>query len=229
MSIINRKAYVYKMRLVPANIFGLFIFIILSGFSFSFIRECSDNNSFFSLIIFMLLYLFLHEILHGVGYYIGGTKKENIQYGICLEKGIFYAMAYQEISKKNILISLQMPFIVIGIITYLVGIIFHFPLLVFLSIINLVGASMDFVMFIYIMKLSSNTTYSESGKPDEFVLISDDNLLEKKNIFFEIVDVRDYHKKDYSFEKPKKLVISKFSYIILLIFILYEITIRLVL
>ena len=95
----------------------------------------------------------LHELLHGLGYLIGGTKRENIIYGMALEKGILYAMANQELDKKNILISLQMPFVVIGVITYIIGAIISSPLLVTLSIINLMGAAMDLVMFFYILKL----------------------------------------------------------------------------
>ena len=38
----------------------------------------------------------------------------------------------KECIKKNILISLQMPFMVIGVVTYILGIVFNFPLLVIL-------------------------------------------------------------------------------------------------
>ena len=215
----KRKAYTYKMNLTSANILCIIILILMIGVTLIIMPEFYKYKNTALLFIFMILYMMLHEFLHGVGYFIGGTKSKNISYGICLEKGIFYAMAYQELSKKNILISLQMPFMVIGIITYIIGIIFNIKLLVFLSIINICGAAMDIVMFIYISKLK-NVTYSESGNPDEFVLISDEDLTKKKSRFLTIVDTKDYKKEDYDFKNIKKLNITKTSIIILVLFIL---------
>ena len=220
MSAANKKAYVFKMNMGPANVLSLFILIVtyIIG-SLLFKENLYGDYNCFVLIILILLYFGIHELLHGVGYYIGGCKLKNIQFGVCLEKGICYAMAYQELSKKNILISLQMPFMVIGVITFTISVIFHLPLLAFLSITNFSGASMDLMMFFYLLRIK-NVTYSESGNPDEFVLITDENLKNKKSIFFKIVDVKDYKKEDYVFNIDKKIVISKLSYIVIGILLL---------
>ena len=223
MNITNRKAYTYKMNLVPANILGLIIFILLIIFTYLIGYHNIYQASSPLIIIYLILYLSFHEIIHGIGYYLGGTKRENISYGICLEKGILYCMSYEEITKKNILISLQMPFMTIGIITYVIGIIMNMPILVLLSIINLVGASMDLVMFLYILKLPKDVTYSESGNPDEFVLISNTDLSKKKSMFIKVIDEGKYNKKDYEFENIKKITISKTSIILLIFFILLSI------
>lgn len=217
----NKKAYVYKMNLVPANILSIIIFIIavIPAFIFK-INLFNIGVNTFVLFITMILYLWFHEVLHGIGYIIGGTKRKNVKYGICLEKGIFYCMAYQEITKKNILISLQMPFMVIGVITYIIGVIMNLPLLVLLSAINISGASMDLAMFYYISRLPKDTTYSESGESDEFVLISSEDLTKKKNIFLKIVDEKEYNVKDYIFDSFKKFEITKASIYILVGFIL---------
>lgn len=220
MNTTNKKAYIYKMNLGPANILCLGILIVLYIFTILvFHIDISFSNNPLVLFILIVLYLMLHEFLHGVGYFIGGVKRRNIQYGIRLEKGIFYAMAYQELTKKNILISLQMPFMVIGVITYIIGVIFNIPILVLLSIINISGASMDLAMFFYICRLK-DITYSESGEPDEFVLISNEDLTKKKNIFLKIVETKKYKKEDYEFTIDKKIDITKKSIIIILVFIL---------
>ena len=182
MSTATKKAYVYKMKLVPANILGTVILVLLILFSILIKADFHISGNFWILLITLILYLCLHEFLHGIGYLIGGTKRKNIAYGICLEKGILYCMAYQELTKKNILISLQM---------------------------------MDLVMFIYISKLDKDVIYSESGEPDQFVLISSEDLTKKKSKYFEIVDVKDYKKEDYRFKDIKKITISKTSYIVL--------------
>ena len=221
MSTTSKKAYVYKMKLGPANILCVLIFLMCYIPTIIIRNDLSYGNiklDLFIIILCLIFYLGFHELLHGIGYLIGGCKSKNIQYGVCLEKGIFYAMAYQELTKKNILISLQMPFMVIGVITYIISYIFGIPLLMFLSIVNISGASMDLAMFIYISRLK-NVTYSESGQPDEFVLISSDDLTKKKSMFVKVVDVKDYKKEDYVFPKGKKVVISKASFIILFILI----------
>ena len=220
MSTTSKKTYVYKMNLVTANVLCILILILFKVIAVYFKINVFQMNNWFLVFLLMVLYLMLHELLHGLGYFIGGTKREYITYGIELEKGIFYAMAYSKLTKKNILISLQMPFMVIGVITYVIGIIFNIPLLVFLSIVNLSGAAMDLAMFIYFLRLPKDFTYSESGNPDEFVIISSEDLTKKKSIFLKLVEVKDYKEKDFEFKNLKKIKVTKASIILLVLFLL---------
>ena len=221
MSSTSKKTYVYKMNLISANVLciGIFIlcFVLSNVLGIDFFNR---GTNYLIVFILIILYLMLHELLHGIGYFIGGTKRKNITYGIELEKGIFYAMAYQKLTKKNILISLQMPFMVIGVITYIIGLIFNIPLLVLLSIVNISGASMDLAMFFYFLRLPKDFTYSETGNPDEFVIISSKDLKKYKSIFLKIVDVKDYKEKDFEFKNLKKIKITKMSIILLVLFLL---------
>ena len=73
---------------------------------------------------------------------------------------------------------------------------------------------MDLVMFKYISGIK-DVVYSESGEPDEFVLISSEDLTKKKSRYIEIKEIKDYKKSDYNFKNIKKVTISKTSYIIL--------------
>ncbi|MBR3146250.1 MAG: DUF3267 domain-containing protein [Bacilli bacterium] len=221
MSTTNKKVYVYKMNLIPANVLSIVILILAAALAFFLRVELWNNKmNYFIVFILIILYLMLHELLHGIGYFLGGTKRKYITYGIELEKGIFYAMAYSKLTKKNILISLQMPFMVIGVITYIIGVIFNIPLLVLLSVVNISGASMDLAMFIYFLRLPKDFTYSESGNPDEFVIISSEDLTKKKSIFTKIVEVKDYKEKDFEFKNLKKIKVTKASIIVLVLFLL---------
>ena len=67
--------------------------------------------------IIMILWFVLHEIIHGIAYLLCGVKKENITFGVVLEKGILYCRCNEFVGKKTILISCIAPFVVIGIIT----------------------------------------------------------------------------------------------------------------
>ena len=220
MNSTSKKTYVYKMNLVTANVLCILILILFTVIAVYFKINVFQMNNWFLVFLLMVLYLMLHELLHGLGYFIGGTKREYITYGIELEKGIFYAMAYSKLTKKNILISLVMPFIFIGVITYIIGIIFNIPLLVFLSIVNISGAAMDLAMFFYFLRLPKNFTYSESGNPDEFVIISSDDLSKKKSIFLNLKEVKKYNEKDFKFKDIKKIKITKVSIIMLIVFLL---------
>ena len=211
----KKKAYVLKMKLLPANMLSIIIFIILGIINLKLIGFVGIFRKPFILTM-VILYFFLHELLHGIGYYIGGTKLKNISYGILLEKGLFYCMGYQEITKKNILLSLQMPFMVLGIITYIIGITLNLSVLVWLSAFNIMGASMDIVMFLYISRIK-NVHYSETGNPDEFVLITEEDLNKKKSIFLKVIETKNYKKEDYEFDNIKRLNCTKSSIIALIV------------
>ena len=180
------KAYIYKFNLGMANLFSIVILVLLIVLTYFITGEFPIRYYPF-LMTTMILYFILHEILHGIGYMISGAKPKNVYFGIALEKGILYCLCRQEVKKKCILTSLQMPFTVIGLITYIVGIIIKNDLLTFLSIANLVGASMDLVMFFYIARIK-NVRYSETDANDEFVLITDEDLTKKKSKFFNLKD-----------------------------------------
>ena len=213
------KSYVYKFNLMAANVFSLIILVfmifitIILGFEFDY------NELSIVFYVLMIFYFILHEILHGLGYIVGGANPKNIYYGIALEKGIFYTLARQEVKKSAILISLQMPFTIIGLITYILGMIINNQLLVLLSIANIVGASMDLVMFFYIARIK-NVRYSETDANDEFVLISKEDLTKRKSIFLTLKEVKPYNKKDFEFKKIKRIIISKISWILIIVLLL---------
>ena len=137
------KYYTYQLDMVVLNILAILIFII-TLFIVNLIGY--DNFSAFeeyglSILIFLILWLILHEVLHSIGFVIfKEVKQKNITYGISLEKEVFYCMCKQEISKKVILTSLLFPLTIIGIITLIIGIVLDNSLLVLLSIYNIMGA-----------------------------------------------------------------------------------------
>lgn len=225
-----KKAYVYKMNLVPANFLGLVVFILLlvltSALNIDLLSVFNDLP-FILILALLILYMLLHELLHGIGYRITGSKSNKIKYGVELEKGILYTLVLEEVPKKNILVSLQMPFVIIGIITYILGYILNIPLLLLLSIFNLMGASMDLVMFIYISRIK-DVHYAETKASNEFILISKEDLTKKKSLFFRITEVKDYKKDDYIIKLDNKITITKASIIFTIIYLIFGIIITLI-
>lgn len=225
-----KKAYVYKMNLVPANFLGLVVFILLLVLTSALnidIMSVFNKLPFIEVLALLMIYMVLHELLHGIGYRITGSKSNKIKYGVELEKGILYTLVLEEVPKKNILVSLQMPFVIIGIITYILGYILNIPLLVLLSIFNLMGASMDLVMFIYISRIK-DVHYAETKASNEFILISKEDLTKRKSLFFRIIEEKEYKKEDYIIKSDKKITISKASIIFTIIYLIFGIIITLI-
>lgn len=211
----NKKYYLFEMQPTSLNIistlilFVVVIFTVLLG-KFSIIFD----NYGISLIL-MLPYLVLHEILHSVAYVIHGADFKNITYGAHMEKGILCCLCKQNITKKNILISLVYPLIFIGIITYVIGILTNCGVLIFLSILNISGCSGDIIMFTALSRLE-NFEFSEYDNPLAFGLYTKEDLSNKKMFGLKYLGTQDeLEKKDL-----KKVRISKVSYIYFAIMIL---------
>lgn len=175
-------------------------------------------DNFYLVFILIIPYLVLHELLHAFAYVLNGAKSRNITFGIHLEKGIMCTLCKENISKRNILISLLFPFIFIGVITYILGIYFNNDVLVWLSIFNISGCSGDLMMFFDLIKIK-NFEYSEYDNPLAFGIYTDEDLSDKKLFGLKYIGSKmDLEKNDF-----KKLSVSKVSLIFLLMFLIFGI------
>ena len=113
----KKKYYIFSLDMTFLNIFSFVILALVIGVTIlidkkflmdSVIWTFAPNRLFLTFVL-IILYLMLHEVLHSIGYYIYGAKYKNIVYGIELEKGIFYCLCKQNVSKKNIMNSLMYP------------------------------------------------------------------------------------------------------------------------
>ena len=164
----------------------------------------------------ILISCFIHELLHGIGFKIfGHAKSKNINYGISLEKGIMYVTCKEEINKKGLLISMILPFLVLTIILGIIGILLNNHILLVVALYNLFGSSLDICAFIDLLKLK-NIKYKDLDDNFGFILIGQ-YLDNKKFICLNLIEKGKYNNKikakDY-----RKLVISKFSIILLSLF-----------
>jgi len=217
-TVVRKHYYLFKMNTIFLNVFSA-ILILLSCQIFYLIYGNDSlkvlNNNLYGVIILYLPYLILHELLHSLAYTIHGADFKNITYGIHLEKGILCCLCKQNISKKNILYSLLYPFVFIGVITLVIGIIINNPLIIILSLANIAGCSGDLVMFYHLRKLTE-FEFSEYNDPIAFGLYTKKDFSKLKMLGLDYVD------KKYRLERNdlRKVVVSKLSIIILLLFYL---------
>lgn len=214
----NMKYYTYGLDMVFLNILS----IVLFGGVWIMVMFITRNRSdFFSgdvgfLFIYMVLWLMLHEVIHAIGFGIfPQVKKSNICFGMALEKGVFYCMCKQKISKRVILTSLMLPFTVIGVITLIIGLYINSYDLVMLSVLNIAGAVGDLVMTCYFLKVPNDVIYLDLDDCTSFTVLSNSDL---DNISVKGIKLKEsgvYDSSKMVSKDKRRLVISKTSYIVL--------------
>ena len=220
----KKEYYIFKIKLKALNILANASFIVLFGLIYLLFPNIIikffgyfDNIKFCILFLpITMFYMALHEVLHMVGYVLYGANFKKITFGMELEKGVFYCLCKQDISRKNILNSVLFPLFYIGILTLIMGIIFKLPLLVVLSLLNISGASADIMYFMFIIRLDKDIKFSELDDGTSFAILSDKDVSQVKHIGLEYVGKRsNIERNDF-----KKIKVSKLSYIVLILCLL---------
>ena len=213
------KKYFYEMDSKKLNGISLLLLLIiviitivvgkLLNYSYD-----MDNFQFWVTSLLFIPYFIFHEILHSIGYVVNGAKFKNITYGMHLEKGILCCSCKQEIPKKCILWSLMYPFLFIGVITYIIGIIFNIQPLILLSIANISGCSGDLIMFFAFLKLK-NFRFFEYDNPIAFGIVTEEDMENKKMYALKRIEENNFKQ-----TIGKKITISKTSLVLSIIYLI---------
>lgn len=203
------KYYRYSMNMLKLNVFCCIIMVPI--FILFFCMGLFPYLDFKCLILYFF-WMFLHEFIHGIGFSISGIKHKNIVYGANLEKGIFYCMCKEEISKKGIIVSLLFPLFFIGIVTLVIGFIIDSPILVILSLLNVSGCAGDIAMFISFFRLPA-FSYLDVDDCTGFVLVSKNDLSNYKLFGLDLVECGNYSELDKA-TNYKKFTISRLSWVV---------------
>ena len=218
-----KKYYHFKMNLTLLNIFAVVLFIISIFICYLYNVTILDLNIRPITLILMIFWLIFHELLHALGFLVtGNAKLKDIYIGAELEKGIFYCMCKKEISKSNILISLMFPLFFIGILTFVIGLIVHSGTLIFLSIINISGASGDILMFLDIIRMPKDIKYVDIDDTTGYTIISKHNLENKRYISSYITKMGKYSSL-FKHKDNNRIKITKTSKIFIVILIILSI------
>ncbi len=219
----------YDMGFLSFLSIVILIFLILAiGFFdkwsiFKNILVAADQKTgdfeFIFLVILMFLWVFLHEVIHGLMYLVNGAKKKSLSFGIALEKGILYCLCKEYISKKNILISAISPFFLIGVLTSILGFVFNNSYLVILSIMNMSSSIADIILVLFLWKLPANIEFCEYDNSTGFIIKTTEDIKDISGIGLKFVKVMD-DDKELSFDKYKTFYISKVSRYVALVFLI---------
>lgn len=212
MSKDNKKYHIFEINVGKLNIVCIVLFILivlLTALLYrgNLIEDLTEVNLMLLILVNVVLML-VHELLHSLAYVIYGGDFKKIVYGAYLEKGVLYCLCKQNITRKNILNALMFPLFYIGIIPYVIALIFNMPFLLFLAIMNIVGSVGDIMMFAYIKNLPKDIEFSEFDNPIRFAIHTDKDI---KVRFFGLDYIET--KKDLVRNNFKKITISKGTYI----------------
>lgn len=217
----KERYYTYKLDMVLLNIIAIILFVIVCFFVL--LIEHNDSyviTSDINLFIYMVLWLMLHEVLHGIGFGIfKNVSISNITFGMALEKGVFYCMCKQAIDKKVILTSLLFPVTIIGLITLIIGMIVNSYVLVLLSILNITGSIGDIVMIIYFLKVG-RVRYLDLDDCTSFTVLSREDLTNVGCLGIKLVNSGIYDDSKIYPRDKKKLTITNLSYILLVVILI---------
>lgn len=222
----DKKEYIIEYDMAFVTILSLILLVIMVGITaiLIFTNIIRIGQDEFSLLfgkeilmffIVMLLWMVLHEIIHGIAYELKGANRKDIVYGVSLENGVFYCKCKEYINKKCIITSLLSPFILIGVVTYIIGIIFSNVWLIALSIVNISGAAGDLMMYFFFIKQNDDVMFRELGFSSPAVVKTSEDI--SKNKYIGIKNIREVtDEKEVTEGEEKKITISKASWFILI-------------
>lgn len=218
------KYYLYELDVKMLNIFSLVLmgitlliaYFINKNFFISSVNYIFSGYHFAIFLILYLLYMVFHEILHSIAYIALGASPKNVLFGAAVEKGVFYCLCKENVTKKNILTSLLTPFALIGILTLIISYIFKLPYLLMLSIFNISGCIGDLFMFSFIRKLDDDIEYSEYDDPVSFGIYSKEDITKIKSFGLKYVGCANVLKR----EDMKKITVSKPSIVFIVVIVI---------
>lgn len=223
MSKNNKKYHIFELNVGKLNIICVvFFFLVIALTAILYKGDLGQKFYEVNLMLLLVVYLIMtliHELLHSLAYKIYGGDFKKIVYGAYIEKGVLYCLCKQNISRKNILNALMFPLFYIGIIPYIIALIFDLPFLLFIAIVNIVGAVGDIMMFSYIISLDKDIEFTEFDNPMRFAIYTDKELKNLKPLGLDYIETTD----SVSRKDLKKVTISKGSYIAIAIIIILTI------
>jgi len=214
------KYYKYQMNTLALNIVACVIFIVLDIIVYyTFNGNINTLKTIHFLIV--IFWLILHEFLHYVGFLsCKEAKPKDLLLGMRMEKGIFYCMCKKPINRKNILIALNFPLFFIGILTLVIGYLINSMPLIFLSLVNIAGASGDILMTIQMLKMPKEIKYVDGDDSIGYYILSDEDISKIKVFSLKLVESGLYDSDKLLSKDTRKIIISKVSYIFLVVYVI---------
>ncbi|WP_343118194.1 DUF3267 domain-containing protein [Romboutsia sp. MSSM.1001216sp_RTP31141st1_F12_RTP31141_220114] len=161
------------LAFLTAGPFGLLIIflylIIWKTLSF-------EIKSIFQSILLLVIFIgsiLVHEFLHGFTWkFFCNNKWKSIKIGVIWDKLTPYCHCKEPLSSKQYMIGLLAPFFILGICMGFVAIILRNPLILFISVLNILASGGDTTIAIKILKYINNKEVLILDHPTELGFVS---------------------------------------------------------
>lgn len=205
----DRKYYRFDMDLKLMNILASVLYIIFFIYIYANTYFATFEFTYLAL-LGLFLYFALHEICHGIGYALYAKNKKNIKFGVVMEKGVFYAMCQEEISREGIIVSLIFPIIILTIIPLPFAIYYKSSIILFYSITNLIGAIGDILLIKLVLELPKDITYIDYDNNIGAYFLCNEDISEFKSLGLKCAESKKHEEKLIN-KGISSLYISDFS------------------
>lgn len=220
------KYYKFSLNMKLANIIAGILSVLFIILLFVLVNnEVLIYHGYFIMSLY-LMYMVLHELCHGLGYVLFVKDKSNIKFGAVLEKGVLYAMCQEKLTKKQIMISLLLPLLLLSVLVLPIAIIFKNADLFFLAGLNLIGSIGDIAMLKLISRMPSDIKYIDLDSEIGTYLLSKKDITKYQTKMLKYTESGKYSNSLIA-KDIKKVHITKASLICFIMFILLDILIML--
>ena len=141
-----RPAKMWKMVLYS------WLTFFIGGIAFEFLANTQiPNFSFLSIeefsgVVTVLVFIVVHELLHGLGFFLAGLKRDDVEFGMNWRRGTAYAHAKEPMSVESFWLAAILPAVVLGFAPFALGIALSSGILGMFSVLMIAGAVGDFCM-----------------------------------------------------------------------------------
>ncbi|MEJ5315658.1 MAG: DUF3267 domain-containing protein [Tenuifilum sp.] len=142
---------------------GIVLGIILAGI-FSFIIKTTTLCKTLDFYVYKKIILFLLVIpLHEISHIIFFPSLNNTVIGFSWKKGVFYVSSSEIFSKKRLLITIILPFLLLTIIPYFFLYFINSETIAYISLYNLIGSGIDLITFFKILSITEGNQFRYNG------------------------------------------------------------------
>lgn len=151
------------LSILKINFLALLLFIVVTPLILILYDLCNginmtgvfeENQDIFLFVLFFLISILIHELLHALCFYISTKSIESIKIGFILSHLTPYTHCSQPVSKIQYITTLLMPGVILGIIPLIISFLLSDFLLLIYGIIMLTASLGDFIICFFLFQVA---------------------------------------------------------------------------
>jgi hypothetical protein len=132
------------------------------------------GSNVIEILIALLPSIVIHELLHGVGYMLGGAKPDQVKFGFLVRSLMPYAHCKVPLRKWSYVIGVSLPGLILGVLPYLIGLLAHHPTLVAYGIFMILAAVGDLIILALLVTVPDHSYVQDHPTKPGFQVLSGD-------------------------------------------------------